>query len=93
MYLAAGLPIVMTAVPPNARHLADSDVALLVDSPEDRRAWTKQVISLTGDFDRWLRMSSAAHSCAQEFTWNNLLKTFFEKLREVNQPEKLTGNE
>lgn len=85
MYLAAGLPIVMTAVPPNARHLADRHVALLVDTPEDRCAWTQQVITLTGDFDRWQRMSRAAHSYAQEFTWNSLLETFFEKLREVNR--------
>jgi len=93
MYLAAGLPVVMTAVPPNARHLAEKDVALLIDSPEDRHAWTQQVISLTRDSDRWMRMSSAAHLCAQEFTWNNLLETFFEELRKLYEREKLVGNE
>ena len=93
MYLAAGLPIVTTPVPPNARHLADVDVALLVASPEDCHSWVQQVISIVGDPNRWLRMSSAAHSHAQEFTWNTLLETFFEELRKINQSGKPTGNE
>jgi glycosyltransferase involved in cell wall biosynthesis len=70
-YLAAGLPIVLTDVPPNARELAASGAAVLAD--DEPEALAAAVGRWLGDETLWRAAHSAALAYAQQFDWNALL--------------------
>src|SRR5205085_7506685 len=77
-YLAAGLPIVLTDVPPNARELAAEGVAELVTF--DAAAIADAVARASSSRERWLERRAAALAYARRFDWAVLLRDVLEKL-------------
>jgi glycosyltransferase involved in cell wall biosynthesis len=70
-YLAAGLPIVMTDVPPNARELArDAGAELVADEPA---ALANVVETLLRSPESWRERRERALNYAQQFDWTDLL--------------------
>jgi glycosyltransferase involved in cell wall biosynthesis len=66
-YLAAGLPIVTTEVPPNARELEAAGAAeVVVDDPRALAAALERVL---GDRAEWDRRRDASFGCARRFDW------------------------
>jgi glycosyltransferase involved in cell wall biosynthesis len=77
-YLAAGLPIVLTDVPPNARELASEAGAEVV---ADEPAALADAISRTlASPDEWRTRRESALAYARRFDWNALLGDLFAKL-------------
>jgi glycosyltransferase involved in cell wall biosynthesis len=77
-YLAAGLPIVLTDVPPNARELESAGAAFLSgDTPEAIATAIERVL---GDEALWLVAHAAALRHAEQFDWNSLLGEGLAKL-------------
>lgn len=71
-YLGAGLPIVLTDVPPNAKELADAGVALVAE--DNPKAIAKEFEKLLQDNDAWQVARSAVNKMAKQFDWDNILK-------------------
>ena len=66
-YLAAGLPIVTTAVPPNASELQDAGAAILVDgSPEELAGAIERLLDAP---DEWRTRRAAALRHARRYDW------------------------
>lgn len=77
-YLAAGLPILLTDVPPNAEALAASGSAEVVgDSAE---AFTGAIEGLVADERRWLAMRAAALAEARSYDWPVVMRPVLERL-------------
>jgi glycosyltransferase involved in cell wall biosynthesis len=70
-YLAAGLPIVLTEVPPNAHELAEHAGAEIVT--DDSAALADAIARALSSPDQWRTRRSAALAYAQRFDWNRLL--------------------
>jgi glycosyltransferase involved in cell wall biosynthesis len=66
-YVAAGLPILMTAVPPNAQDFAAAGAAELV--PDDPAAFAAALERLAGDPAEWSRRRAAALRLAAGYDW------------------------
>ena len=77
-YLAAGLPIVLTDVPPNARELAREAGAELVE--DGARALADALSRSLASSDEWERRREAALGYARRFDWNVLLGDLLAKL-------------
>jgi len=73
-YLAAGLPIVLTDVPPNASELAERAGAEIV--PFDARAIADAVERGLASAERWRERRLAALEYAARFDWDVLLRDF-----------------
>jgi glycosyltransferase involved in cell wall biosynthesis len=70
-YLGAGLPIVVTPVPPIAKELAESGAALIVESsPESVADGIEAVLSSAVD---WQRRRDAALRLTQRYDWEVIL--------------------
>ena len=69
-YLAAGLPIVLTAVPPNAGELEDAGAAIVVDGSPAGLA--DGIGALLDDRARWQEASNSALALARRFDWNRI---------------------
>jgi glycosyltransferase involved in cell wall biosynthesis len=77
-YLAAGLPIVLTDVPPNARELEASGAAVVAaDSPE---AFAGAIEAMAVDEARWQRMRAAALAEARRYDWPTVMAPVLERL-------------
>jgi len=77
-YLAAGLPIVLTDVPPNARELArDGGAEVVHDNPA---ALADAVSGTLASADRWKARRAAALAYARRFDWNVLLDGLMQSL-------------
>ena len=74
-YLAAGLPIVLTDVPPNAMELTEANCAALVRP--DPASVASGCLSLLLDEDLYLRRSAAALSYARQFLWGAVFDEAF----------------
>lgn len=70
-YLAAGLPIVTTAVPPNARELEQAGAAVVVDSSPEALAGA--VERLLDAPDEWRARRDAARALARRYDWSAIL--------------------
>jgi glycosyltransferase involved in cell wall biosynthesis len=71
-YLGAGLPIVLTPVPPNARELEDSGAAVIVESsPESIAHGIEAVLRSAAD---WQRRRVAALTLTQRYDWEVILR-------------------
>ncbi len=80
-YLAAGLPIVLTDVPPNARELAlEAGAEVVADDPAALRAAIERALASP---EEWHARRKAALAYARRFDWNVLLRDLLAKL-EVN---------
>lgn len=77
-YLGAGLPIVLTAVPPNTQELADAGAALVAEDSAESVA--KQVAKLLEDEKKWQKSREAVTKKATEFDWNTLLSKGLKEL-------------
>jgi glycosyltransferase involved in cell wall biosynthesis len=78
-YLAAGLPIVLTDVPPNARDLARHGGAEIV--PYDASAIADALSRGLASPERWQERRAAALEHARGFDWPVLLSDLVRKLR------------
>jgi glycosyltransferase involved in cell wall biosynthesis len=77
-YLAAGLPIVLTDVPPNARELEREAGAEIVD--DDATAIADAVVRGLASAERWRERRDAALAYARRFDWNVLLADALRRL-------------
>ena len=77
-YVAAGLPIVLTDVPPNAGELARDGGAEVVDDTPD--ALADAISRALASPEEWAARRAAALAYARRFDWNELLGDLFEKL-------------
>jgi glycosyltransferase involved in cell wall biosynthesis len=77
-YLAAGLPIVLTDVPPNARALAAGAGADVV--ADDAAAMADGISRALASPEQWRARRAAALSYARRFDWNVLLGDLLAKL-------------
>lgn len=77
-YLAAGLPILMTSVPPNAAELAADGGATIVD--HDVIRFADEVQSLLADPGAWTVQHEAARSFAKRFDWGDMLADVLPRL-------------
>ena len=77
-YLAAGLPIVLTRVPPNADELAQEAGAEVV--PYDADALAQAIAAGLADAERWRRRREAALSYVRRFDWEVLFSDLLPKL-------------
>jgi glycosyltransferase involved in cell wall biosynthesis len=78
VYLAAGLPIVLTGVPPNARELAQAAGAEVVDY--DAAAIADAISMLLANPEAWRARRRAALTYARRFDWAVLLPDVLVKL-------------
>jgi glycosyltransferase involved in cell wall biosynthesis len=77
-YLAAGLPIVLTDVPPNASELAvEAGAELVADDP---RALRDAIERALASAEGWRARRAAALAYARRFDWNVLLPDLLAKL-------------
>lgn len=77
-YLAAGLPIVLTDVPPNAGELQREAGAVLVEY--DRAALADALSASLASPERWAERRAAALAHAARFDWATLLPRLVETL-------------
>ena len=77
-YLAAGLPIVLTEVPPNARELASEAGADVV--ADDPAAVAAAISRALASPERWRVRRESALAYARRFDWNVLLGDVLAKL-------------
>jgi glycosyltransferase involved in cell wall biosynthesis len=77
-YLAAGLPIVLTDVPPNAHELASEAGAEVV--PDQPAALADAISRALASPEQWQARREAALAYARRFDWNELLGDLLAKL-------------
>jgi glycosyltransferase involved in cell wall biosynthesis len=77
-YVAAGLPTLLTDVPPNARELAAEAGAEIV--PHDAHALAEAISRAVADAQRWQRRRDLALAYAKRFDWNLLFGDLLAKL-------------
>ena len=77
-YLAAGLPILLTPVPPNADELADHGGATVL--PPDPEAFADAVCRLLDDPADWERRHGAAVEHSLQFDWSTMLRRSLPRL-------------
>jgi glycosyltransferase involved in cell wall biosynthesis len=77
-YVAAGLPIVLTAVPPNAAELAREGGAEIVEY--DPAAIADALMRSVASPERWRERRQAALAHARRFDWPRLLGDLLRKL-------------
>jgi glycosyltransferase involved in cell wall biosynthesis len=70
-YLAAGLPTLLTEVPPNAQELARQAGAEIV--PDNAADFADAIERLLTDADTWQRRRTAALEYARRFDWNAIV--------------------
>ena len=78
-YLAAGLPIVLTDVPPNAQELVREAGAAVV--PYDAVALAGAIRTALADAAQWELRSAAARAYVSRFDWEVLLGDLVQRLR------------
>ena len=70
-YLAAGLPIIVTDVPPNANMLAEANAAVI--APFRAAAIADAIEQVMSDGEMWKRRRQAALDVVKQFDWANIL--------------------
>jgi glycosyltransferase involved in cell wall biosynthesis len=77
-YLAAGLPILLTPVPPNAHDLERANAAEVV--ADDPVAFADALSHLVGGAERWSAMRAAALELARSYDWSAVCAPVLERL-------------
>lgn len=77
-YLAAGLPVILTPVPPNAQQLADQAGAMLIEHSAESLA--EAIARLFQDREEWRKRREAALRFVKQFDWNHILPEAFSSL-------------
>jgi glycosyltransferase involved in cell wall biosynthesis len=70
-YLAAGLPIIVTDVPPNAKALAEAGAAVI--APFQAEGIADAIEQMLADGDEWQRRRQAALNLAKDYDWTTIL--------------------
>lgn len=78
LYLAAGLPVITTQVPPLGKEVAEKGAAMIVKDNKEEIA--KSIITLFSDLGEYQKYQKAAINFAQENTWEN---TYSQALKEM----------
>lgn len=78
VYLAAGLPLVLTPVPPNAGELRECGAALVVD--DDPAAIATGIARWVSDRDLWLSGRKASIDHARRYDWPTLFAPLLHRL-------------
>jgi glycosyltransferase involved in cell wall biosynthesis len=78
VYLGAGLPILLTAVPPNAGELAKHGGAEIVDA--NGPAFAARIDALLGDPVRWAARHADSLRYRQRFDWRHLFEQSLPRL-------------
>lgn len=77
-YLGAGLPIVMTPVPPNTEELKAAGSAVITeDNPESFASGLQQLLL---EESAWQKAHSASMKLAKEFDWNKIMQRTLKKI-------------
>jgi glycosyltransferase involved in cell wall biosynthesis len=74
-YLGAGLPVVMTSVPPNALEIKERGAGLIADY--EPLSFCEKILEI---FDNYERFEKNAAGLGKEYDWNRVLAEAFEKL-------------
>jgi glycosyltransferase involved in cell wall biosynthesis len=77
-YLAAGLPVVLTDVPPNARELASEAGAEVV--ADDPAALSDAITRALASPEQWQARRESALAYARRFDWAALLGNLLDEL-------------
>jgi glycosyltransferase involved in cell wall biosynthesis len=77
-YLAAGLPIVLTPVPPNAREIEAAGAGKVVDDTPE--AIARGIESLLASPEGWQQSSRAARDLGAEYDWGAILERTLARL-------------
>jgi len=75
-YVSAGLPIVLTAVPPNSQEMAERGFGLVRDYNAEQLAGA--CVDLMTNSSAWTSAHDAASKYASSFQWPQLLKPLFD---------------
>lgn len=75
MYLACGLPVIITSVPPIAREIEERKAGLVISY--NREDLANAVIRLLSDENLYLECRKNAFSLAKQFDWINILDKAF----------------
>ena len=82
IYLACGLPVLITDVPPIAKTIHERGAGTIVEySPS---SLTETVIGIFADSGRYSRMREEAIVMASEFDWNSIWLRTFESMNVLN---------
>jgi glycosyltransferase involved in cell wall biosynthesis len=77
-YLAAGLPILLTDVPPNASELAQEAGATIVE--HDSAALADALVAVLASEQEWIERRDAALAYSRRFDWAKLIPELLEEL-------------
>jgi len=77
-YLATGVPMLITDVPPNADELAADAGAEVV--PYEIDAWAAAIDRTLSDSERWRERRAASLAYARRFDWNVILEEAFGRM-------------
>jgi glycosyltransferase involved in cell wall biosynthesis len=77
-YLGAGLPVMLTPVPPNALEMASEGGAELL--PPDPTAFADAVVAILDDRQEWIRRHEAATNYSLRFDWGRLFEAALPRL-------------
>lgn len=80
MYLGAGLPTLITSVPPVHAKIRTSGAGTVLDPSASPKEWAHAILSLLSDPSAHIRASLAAAELAQAFYWPVILDSFIDDL-------------
>jgi glycosyltransferase involved in cell wall biosynthesis len=72
-YLACGLPILTTEVPPNANELEKMAGAKIVSSSAPAETFLESLNEILAHYDTWKTVADSAFEYGQRFNWKNIL--------------------
>ena len=75
MYLACGLPVIITKVPPIAREIEENKAGIAIDYKKEELA--NAVFKLLGDEKLYLEYRKNATLMAKQFDWVSILNKAF----------------
>jgi len=75
LYLACGLPVIITRVPPIAREIAENKAGLVIDYSKEELV--NAVLRLLSDEKLYLECRKNALEIAKQFEWSNILNKAF----------------
>ncbi len=85
VYLACGLPVVITSVPPIARGIEERGAGIVIEYSV--RELTAAIQKLVVDDALYSRMRSAAVTFASEYTWDRIFKSAFDEMLVSTSPQ------
>jgi glycosyltransferase involved in cell wall biosynthesis len=81
-YMGAGLPIVMTPVPPNWRELESESVAVIVEDSVD--SVVAGITQLLAEPKLWDQYHDSILEYRSQYTWESILEEFWKQVQKLN---------